>query len=425
MTTTSSRSSIIYYCRIASRNRLLLFATVNVDKVPVKLQYDYCAAYLAMSEDDPKRARTIAAKHAAEPVDRWRIAFQSVLAQCDEIDGKPTKATDAENRLARQTEEAAKQPSFDFTLDNKAINLNWQNLEAVTVNYYLMDVELLFSRNPFVQQTGSQFALIKPNLTKEIKLPAGQAKFSVPLPEDLLKKNVLVEIVAAGKTHSLPYYANAMDVKVTDAYGQLKVTNSTTGKALAKVYVKAYVRTQDGQVKFHKDGYTDLRGRFDYASVSTPERSRAGEVFAADPQRRVRRRHPRSEPAAAVKLLHGHQLVFFRERCQHQALEVNLLRHIVRMQLQADGAFLDTSSGSGSRQSTTARAVDAPRERGSPGRGSPCRSSRAACRLSWPAPPSTGSGRCGRKDRTCPSRRGTSPGGRRRCTSCDPSRGLC
>jgi hypothetical protein len=24
-------------------------------------------------------------------------------------------------------------------------------------------------------------------------------------------------------------------------------------------------------VKFHKDGYTDLRGRFDYASVSTPE----------------------------------------------------------------------------------------------------------------------------------------------------------
>ncbi len=24
-------------------------------------------------------------------------------------------------------------------------------------------------------------------------------------------------------------------------------------------------------MKFHKDGYTDLRGRFDFASVSTPE----------------------------------------------------------------------------------------------------------------------------------------------------------
>jgi len=33
-----------------------------------------------------------------------------------------------------------------------------------------------------------------------------------------------------------------------------------------------YARLADGSVKFHKDGYTDLRGRFDYASVNTPER---------------------------------------------------------------------------------------------------------------------------------------------------------
>jgi hypothetical protein len=44
------------------------------------------------------------------------------------------------------------------------------------------------------------------------------------------------------------------------------------GRAAPKVYVKVYARLADGQVKFYKDGYTDLRGRFDYASVSTPER---------------------------------------------------------------------------------------------------------------------------------------------------------
>ena len=38
------------------------------------------------------------------------------------------------------------------------------------------------------------------------------------------------------------------------------------------MYVKVYARLADGTVKFHKDGYTDLRGRFDYASVNTPER---------------------------------------------------------------------------------------------------------------------------------------------------------
>jgi len=78
-------------------------------------------------------------------------------------------------------------------------------------------------------------------------------------------------VVAAGRSQALPYYANAMDVKITDAYGQLKVT-SPAGAALSKVYVKAYIRAADGTVKFQKDGYTDLRGRFDYASVSTPER---------------------------------------------------------------------------------------------------------------------------------------------------------
>jgi hypothetical protein len=55
-------------------------------------------------------------------------------------------------------------------------------------------------------------------------------------------------------------------------FGQLRVTEAAGGKPLSKVYVKVYVRLAGGQVKFHKDGYTDLRGRFDYASVSTPER---------------------------------------------------------------------------------------------------------------------------------------------------------
>jgi hypothetical protein len=37
------------------------------------------------------------------------------------------------------------------------------------------------------------------------------------------------------------------------------------------VYVKVYARMNDGQVAFFKDGYTDLRGRFDYTSLSTDQ----------------------------------------------------------------------------------------------------------------------------------------------------------
>jgi hypothetical protein len=43
---------------------------------------------------------------------------------------------------------------------------------------------------------------------------------------------------------------------------------------------KVDARLADGGVKFHEDGHTDIRGRFDYASVSTPERQPV-ERFAA------------------------------------------------------------------------------------------------------------------------------------------------
>ena len=36
-----------------------------------------------------------------------------------------------------------------------------------------------------------------------------------------------------------------------------------------KVYVKIYTKNNDNSVSFYKDGYTDLVGRFDYASIST------------------------------------------------------------------------------------------------------------------------------------------------------------
>ena len=101
----------------------------------------------------------------------------------------------------------------------------------------------------------------------------------VPLPDDLLMRNMLVEVSAAGKARVVPYFATKMTVKLTENYGQLRVTDAAAGKPLSKVYVKVYARLADGSVKFHKDGYTDLRGRFDYASVNSPER-RPVERFA-------------------------------------------------------------------------------------------------------------------------------------------------
>ena len=124
--------AVVYYLLLQDRveESMALFATVNATRIAEKMQYDYCSAYLAMFDDEPKRARAIAEKYVTHPVDRWRNTFAAVIAETDEIDGKGGSLSDIENREARQTELAAKQPSFDFTLDKKAVNLNWQNLES-------------------------------------------------------------------------------------------------------------------------------------------------------------------------------------------------------------------------------------------------------------------------------------------------------
>ncbi len=266
--------AVTYYLLVQDRieEAMTTFAQVRPDQVATRLQYDYCAAYLELFSDEPQRAKAIAAKYAEHPVDRWRIGFATLVSQLDEAEGKSSKVADSEDRSRRQGQLAATEPGFNFTLDAKQIQLSWQNVKEVQVNYYLMDLELLFSRNPFVQEVSGPFASIRPNSSHAVKLPAGQTKLTIPLPKDLTSRNVLVELTAEGKTRSHPYFANAMDVRLLENYGQLRAIESATGKGLPKVYVKVYARLADGSVKFHKDGYTDHRGRFDYASVSTLDR---------------------------------------------------------------------------------------------------------------------------------------------------------
>ena len=101
--------------------------------------------------------------------------------------------------------------------------------------------------------------------------PEKETSHTVPLPEQFHNRNVLVEIIGGGQTKSQAYYSNSMAVQVIENYGQVRVTGADDGKPLPKVYVKVYARLKDGRINFYKDGYTDLRGRFDYTSLNTNE----------------------------------------------------------------------------------------------------------------------------------------------------------
>jgi len=249
---------------------LRYYDAVDPSKLKMRIQHDYMSAYMAFYREKPGAAKKIAAKYKDYPVDRWRNLFRDVLAQCDEIGGKSAGVVDDEDRTQTQTKLADTAPRLQLETEGSVLKIDHANLEGCTVNYYPMDIELLFSRQPFVQDVGNQFTVIKPNRSDFVKLE-GEKVTEIKVPKELKDRNLMIEVAGAGISRLEAYYPNALKVDVIENYGQLRVADKKTGKALPKVYIKVYARMGRGQARFYKDGYTDLRGRFDYTSLNTSE----------------------------------------------------------------------------------------------------------------------------------------------------------
>lgn len=257
---------------------LAFFNKINPGAVS-SLLFDYMKAYLAFAQERPEEAFEIAQKYTEYPVDHWQKRFLNIQAQVNEIRGKAATLVDKENRDQKQTQLADTSPSFDFKVEDRKIKVSFQNLKTININYYLMDIELLFSKSPFVQQGNQQFSMVYPNGSGSFPLPEKQNTFILNLPEQYHDQNVMIEIKASGIKKSLAYFPHSLNIQLLENYGQLHVLDEQDQKPLSKVYVKVYARMKGGRVEYYKDGYTDLRGRFDYASLNTNELERV-EKFA-------------------------------------------------------------------------------------------------------------------------------------------------
>ncbi len=274
--TSEDRMTLVYYLLLQDRieEAIEWFGTVQRSNLNTLVQYDYFAAYLDCFREQPTLARTIVQQYLDYPVPKWQKAFANVKAMLDEIDGEAMLVVDEKDRTQTQASAADQEASFEFFVEDKVINIDYQNVDNVEVNYYLIDLELLFSSNPFVNQlsgSAGQFSHIRPNVSKQVALAADGSKHRLDLPEEYHNRNLLIEVVADGVTRSQPYFSNSLTVQMSENYGQLKVTDTKSGKPMPKTYVKCYAKMQDGRTLFYKDGYTDLRGRFDYSSLSTNE----------------------------------------------------------------------------------------------------------------------------------------------------------
>lgn len=266
--TSTDRLTLTYYLLLQDRieEALASFGQIESQTLSSQLQYDYLAAYVDFYSDDHTLARGIAERYQEHPVPRWRERFQTVLRQLEESEGRTHEAGSGEDSTGTEAMLAA-EPALDLEVAGGQIVLHHSGIEQVELRYYAMDVEFRFSTSPFVQQGTGAFAYVRPNRTDPLALDAKVDSTSFALPAEFNSSNVIVEVRGAGVIRRKAHYANALSVLMLESAGQLKVTHATSGEPLSKVYVKVYALSS-GKPRFHKDGYTDLRGRFDYTSVS-------------------------------------------------------------------------------------------------------------------------------------------------------------
>ncbi|MFY9341935.1 MAG: hypothetical protein WAT39_05575 [Planctomycetota bacterium] len=273
---------VSYYLFLQDRieEGLAAFAKVDAERIAAKLQYDYLAAWTCFFTGDVQRARTLAQRHQDHPVLHWQQRFRDVLTQLDAAAGRSGAGDEP------TTDQAAQAPSLELAIADRTVNIAHRNLAQCEVRYYELDVEFAFSAQPFAGKDGASAAFVRPNLQETRDLGTG-ATTSFPLPAQFWQKNVLVEVRGAGLVRSQQYFANALAVRFLESWGQVAVTAPDTQAPLPKTYVKVFAKLPDGTVRFHKDGYTDLRGRFDYASLSDDPNAGASRyaVLVLDEQR--------------------------------------------------------------------------------------------------------------------------------------------
>jgi hypothetical protein len=239
------------------------------------LQHAYLAAYAAAARGDLAAARAHATPHAGHAVDRWRHRFAALVAMLDEVEGRGGAEAGPElgvrdHRERTLDRHAAQQPSLTISVENGEVVLTHAVATRAQVRFYRMDVELLFSRQPFLGAATDRFSFIAPGAARDVELaPAGRTV--VPIPGDMGRANLVIDAVSGALRATVTHFANDLAVSVMAPYGQLQVRQTSSGVALASTYVKTYARMRGGAVQFFKDGYTDLRGRFDYATLSTAD----------------------------------------------------------------------------------------------------------------------------------------------------------
>lgn len=275
----NERLALCYYLLLQDRlaEAITEMAKIREAELHEKIQWDYLRAWVALRMLEPDRAFALAQPHQEYPVPRWRERFRSVAAAVAEARGAPTAVAQEPSRQQDLDRLAADTPSLELKVENGKLWVTAHRLPRITLNLYPMDIELMFSRKPFLAEGGADFAVIKPAFTQELEIKAKGEPEEIRLPRGYAERNLMVEVTGKGQRAGTAWFASRLRVRKMESYGQVEVRSARDNAPLPKTYVKVFARGVDGRETFWKDGYTDLRGRFDYVSLNDRKPEEAAE----------------------------------------------------------------------------------------------------------------------------------------------------
>jgi hypothetical protein len=245
------------------------FAKIEPSSLPDRLQYDYLHAVALFHQEKPEDAKTIAAPYAAKlPPSLWKDRFDAVIAQADEI-ARPIAAAPSKVKDTNPTLEISHQAD-----DASKLLLKHSNLTKAEIRLYHIDLEVLFSKDPFLKG-GAESSLppIAPNLTVEVPFEKDSTSTTYALPQEFRNGNILVAAESGSVKQLKILDSQAIEVRTNPIERTIQVIDLATGKPLPKTYIKVCAESTDSSIDFHKDGYTDLRGKFDYLSHTAKDPS--------------------------------------------------------------------------------------------------------------------------------------------------------
>lgn len=256
-----------------------------------EIQYDYMNAYLDISNGYPKFeiAKSICHKYKKIPLLYWRNKFEDIEDQLIEYEGKDVvsfldigKDDEIEEEVTdSQIKKDLKRnrPTMTFTIEKRNIVIVHSNIDEINIKFYLIDLEIIFSICPSLKSSTNDFSFVKPNFTHKINIsnPTGETITTFEIPEDYAKKNIFVEVSAGSLKKFENFFSANLKVLINENVGELRVFDSKL-KPVLRAYVKCFASIQ-GKNVFYKDGYTDLRGQFNYLQLNTDQLQQAEKFF--------------------------------------------------------------------------------------------------------------------------------------------------